>query len=297
MDWFVFAFFASFLWAIGVIIDKYILTEHMQDPFSYQILYTITEAPILILPLFTPISFVFPWFVLGILGGFGMYFGLVLYFRAIALEEASRVISVLYVSPIFVLPLAYIFLGEKLTLPAYLGVGFLALGAILISHKKAKGKRVLISSTLGLILASDVVWAGYEVLTKYVLDTIEFTSYLFWNFIGTAILAFSLLSFSRIRRNFLGDIQRVSKNVHFWRIINTSLNFCALVFYYIAISAGLVSLVSTSLALEPFFVFLLAVPLSLYVPSILKEETRRNVMILKAVAIVIIIIGTWLITN
>lgn len=297
MDWFVFAFLASFLWAIGVIIDKYILTEHMQDPFSYQILYTITEAPILMLPLFTPISLVFPWFVLGILGGFGMYFGLILYFRAMALEEASRVISVLYVSPVFVLPLAYIFLGEKLTLPAYLGVGSLAFGAILISHKKGKGKRVLISSTLGLILASDVVWAGYEVLTKYVLDTIEFTSYLFWNFIGTAILAFSLLSFSKIRRNFLGDIQRVSRKIHFWRIINTSLNFCALIFYYIAISAGLVSLVSTSLALEPFFVFLLVVPLSLYMPNILKEETRRNVMIVKAAAIAFIIIGTWLITT
>jgi len=297
MDWFIFALMASLLWAVGVVIDKYILTEHMPDPFSYQLFYTITEAPILLLPLFTSISFAFPWFALGILGGFGTYLGLILYFRAMAIEEASRVISLLYISPIFVLPLAYIFLEEILSLPSYFGVAFLVFGAILISHKKVKGKKGVISPTLGLILASDVVWAGYEVLTKYVLDTIEYTSYLFWNFIGTAMIAFSLFCFPKIRGSFLSDIQRVNKTVHFWRIINTSLNFFAVVFYYIAISSGLVSLVVTALSLEPFFVFMLTLPLSLYVPRILKEETEKKVLTIKAIAIILIIFGTWLITK
>jgi len=297
MDWFIFAAMASLLWAFGVVIDKYILTEHMQDPFSYQLLYTITEVPILLLPFFTSISFVFPWFVLGILGGFGTYLGLTLYFKAMAVEEASRVISLLYISPIFVLPLAYILLDEILSLSGYFGVAFLVFGAILISHRRVKGKKSVLSPTLGLILASDVVWAGYEVLTKYVLNAIEYTSYLFWNFVGTAMIAFSLFCFPRIRGSFLSDIQRVNKTVHFWRIINTSLNFFAVVFYYIAISSGLVSLVTTALSLEPFFVFTLTLPLSLYLPRILKEETEKKVVTIKAIAIVLIIIGTWLITK
>jgi drug/metabolite transporter (DMT)-like permease len=155
----------------------------------------------------------------------------------------------------------------------------------------------MISTTLLLILASDVVWAGYEVLTKYVLDTIDYPSYLFWNFIGIAILAFSLLCFPKIRGSFISDIQRVNKTVHFWRIINTSLNFFAIVFYYIAISGGLVSLVSTALTLEPFFVFLMTIPLSLYLPKILKEETEKRILTIKAIAIILILIGTWLITK
>jgi len=297
MDWFIFTLMASLLWAVGVVIDKYILTEHMQDPFSYQLLYAVTETPILLLPLFTSISFAFPWFVLGIIGGFGTYLGLTLYFKAMAIEEASRVISLLYISPVFVLPLAYIFLEEILTVPSYFGAAFLVFGAILISHRKVRGKNVVLSLTLALILASDVVWAGYEVLTKYVLEAIEYPSYLFWNFIGTAIIAFSLFCLPKMRGSFLADIQRVSKTVHFWRIINTSLNFFAVVFYYIAIAGGPVSLVSTALSLEPFFVFILTVPLSLYVPRILKEETEKKVVTIKAMAIILILIGTWLITK
>lgn len=292
-----FTLIASLLWAFGVVIDKYILTEHMQDPFSYQLLYAITEAPILLLPLFTSISFAFPWSALGILGGFGTYLGLTLYFRAIAIEEASIVISLLYISPIMVLPLAYVFLGEILSLWGYFGAALLISGAMLISHKKVKGKSRVLTPILGLILASDVVWAGYEVLTKYVLNAVEYTSYLFWNFVGTAIIAFSLFCVPKIRRNFLSDVQRVSKTVHFWRIINTSMSFLAVIFYYIAISSGPVSLVSTASTLEPFFVFIMTLPLSLYMPRILKEGTERKVVTVKAIAIILIIVGTWLITK
>jgi len=62
----------------------------------------------------------------------------------------------------------------------YFGVVFLVLGAISISYRKVKGGNSLVSPALGLLLASSVVWAGYEVLTKYVLGFIEYPSYLFW---------------------------------------------------------------------------------------------------------------------
>jgi len=296
MDWLVLAFMASLFWALGAVIDKYMLTEHVQDPFSYQLLYTIAQTPVLLLPLFVSVTFVFPWSVLGILGGFCTFFALTLYFRAVVTEEASRVISVLYISPIFVLPLAYLLLGEKLSLPAYFGVLAIVLGAILITHRKLKGTSFVMSTALWLVLASDVVWAGYEIMTKYVLEASEYTSYLFWNFIGTALIAISFFCFSRIRGKFLKDIKTAKRTAHLWRIVNTSLSFVALVFYYIAVSEGPVSLVSTSLSLEPFFVFLFTLPLSLYLPWILKEEMDRRIVVVKAIAILLILLGTWLIT-
>ena len=297
MDWLIFTFIATVFWAVGVVIDKYILTKHMQDPFSYQLLYTIAETPILLLPLFTSISSALPWSLLGIVGGLGIYPGLILYFKAMAIEEASRVISLWYISPIFVLLLAYVFLEEKLSLPSYLGVVFLVLGAIFISYRKEKGKKPVMSPALGLILASGVVFSGYEVLTKYVLDAIDYPSYLFWNFIGTAMVGFSLFCFPKIRGNFLSDIKRVNRTVLFWRIINTSLSLIATVFYYIAISGGPVSLVSAASSIEPFFVFAFTLLLSLFVPRILKEETGKRVVTVKALAIILIFVGTWLITR
>jgi len=297
MDWLIFAFVAAVFWAVGVVIDKYIITKHMQDPFSYQLLYTMAESPILLLLLFASISSALPWSLLGIVAGFGIYPGLILYFKAMAIEEASRVISMWYTSPILVLLLAYVFLEEKLSLPSYLGVVFLVLGAIFISYRKEEGKKPVISPALGLILASGVVFAGYEVLTKYVLGAIDYLSYLFWNFVGTAMIAFSLFCLPKIRGNFLSDIKRVNRTVLFWRIVNTSLGIIASVFYYIAISGGPVSLVSAASSLEPFFVFAFTLLLSLFVPKILKEETRKRVVTIKALAIILIVAGTWLITK
>jgi len=297
MDWLIFAFVAAVFWAVGVVIDKYIITKHMQDPFSYQLLYTMAESPILLLLLFASISSALPWSLLGIVAGFGIYPGLILYFKAMAIEEASRVISMWYTSPILVLLLAYVFLEEKLSLPSYLGVVFLVLGAIFISYRKEEGKKPVVSPALGLILASGVVFAGYEVLTKYVLGAIDYLSYLFWNFVGTAMIAFSLFCLPKIRGNFLSDIKRVNRTVLFWRIVNTSLGIIASVFYYIAISGGPVSLVSAASSLEPFFVFAFTLLLSLFVPKILKEETRKRVVTIKALAIILIVAGTWLITK
>lgn len=297
MDWLIFTFVAAVFWAVGVVIDKYILTKHMQNPFSYQLLYTITEAPILLLLLFTSISSALPWSLLGIVAGFSLYPGIILYFKAMAVEEASRVISLWYISPIFVLLLAYVFLGEKLSLPSYLGIVFLILGAMFISYRKEKGKKAVMSPALGLILASGIVFSGYEVLTKYVLDVMDYLSYFFWNFIGTAMIGFSLFCLPKIRGTFLSDIKRMNRNILFWRIINTSLSLIATVFYYIAISGGPVSLVSAASSIEPFFVFAFILLLSLFVPRILKEETGKKVLTIKASAIILIFVGTWLITR
>jgi len=297
MDWLIFSIIASVFWSLGVVVDKYLLTKHIQNPFSYQLLYMITEVPILLLLLFTPISSDFPWFALGIAGGLGTYLGLMLYFKAMAIEEASRVISLIYTSPIFVLILASVLLEETLSLPMYFGVVFLVFGAISISYRKVKGHNSIISPALGLLLASSVVWAGYEVLTKYVLGHMEYPSYLFWNFIGTLITGVVLFCFPKIRRNFLDDIKRVDRNILFWRILNTSMGLIAMIFYYIAISHGLVSLVAAISSLEPFFVFIFTLLLSLFVPRILKEDIGKKAIITKAIAIILIIVGTGLITS
>jgi len=297
MDWLIFTLIATVFWAVGAVIDKYILTKHMQDPFSYQLLLIIVEAPVMLLLLFTSVSAALPWSLLGIVGGLAMYPGFILYFKAMAIEESSRVISLWYTGVIFVPMFAYVFLEEKLGLPSYLGIILLVLSAMVVSYRKEKGRKPVISPALGLILTSGVVFAGYEVFTKYVLGALDYFSYLFWNFVGAAILGFTLFCFPKIRYNFLSDIQRVNRTVLLWRIINTSISLIGTVFYYIAISSGPVSLVSAAGSLEPFFVFAITLFLSLFVPRILKEETGKKVVAVKGLAIILIVVGTWLITK
>ena len=57
------------------------------------------------------------------------------YFRALKLGEAARVAPIDKLSVVFVSVIAVAFLGEKLTLPNWLGVILIALGAVLVAYR------------------------------------------------------------------------------------------------------------------------------------------------------------------
>ncbi len=57
------------------------------------------------------------------------------YFRALKLGEAARVAPIDKLSVVFVSIIAVMFLGEKLTLPNWLGVILIAFGAILVAYR------------------------------------------------------------------------------------------------------------------------------------------------------------------
>ena len=298
MDWLILSILASILWALGTIIDKYILTKHMQDPISYQLLYVATESPILLLLLiFTDVSFAFPWLALGIVAGLSHYLGLLLYFKAMMIEEASRVISLFYIGPIFTLILAAILLKENLTSPMYAGVLLLVLGAISISYKRVEGKGTVISPALGLLLLCSFTLSIYEILTKYVLGSFDLTSYLFWEFAGFLIAAFLTSSHPRIRHNFLKSVKGMSRPVLFWRCVNTYMSLTALILYFAAMSIGLASLVSGATSFEPFFVLVFALLFSFFLPQVLKEDIGRRALVMKALAVTLIVAGAWLIAG
>ncbi len=57
------------------------------------------------------------------------------YFRALKLGDAARVAPIDKLSVVFVAILAVLFLGERLSLPNWLGVGCIAVGAILVAYR------------------------------------------------------------------------------------------------------------------------------------------------------------------
>ncbi len=59
------------------------------------------------------------------------------YFRALKFGDASRVAPIDKLSVVFVAVFAVLFLGEKLTLPNWLGVALIATGAILVAWRTA----------------------------------------------------------------------------------------------------------------------------------------------------------------
>jgi bacterial/archaeal transporter family protein len=60
----------------------------------------------------------------------------VCYFRALKLGDASQVAPIDKLSVVLVAIFAFIFLGERPSLPNWLGIGLIAAGAILIAYKR-----------------------------------------------------------------------------------------------------------------------------------------------------------------
>lgn len=57
------------------------------------------------------------------------------YFRALQVGEAARVAPIDKLSVVFVAVFAVLVLGERLSLPNWIGLGFMAMGAILLAYK------------------------------------------------------------------------------------------------------------------------------------------------------------------
>ena len=96
MDWFWFAIAAPLLWGILNIIDKYILDKLVRDAYSYLIVVLLVEAALLpFFFLFTSISFDYMFVAIAIVVGLIKGLSYIIYNKAILVEEASRVATLL----------------------------------------------------------------------------------------------------------------------------------------------------------------------------------------------------------
>ena len=57
------------------------------------------------------------------------------YFRALKIGDAARVAPIDKLSVVFVAVFAVMFLGEKLSLPNWLGIVLIACGAVLVAYR------------------------------------------------------------------------------------------------------------------------------------------------------------------
>lgn len=308
MQWFILAFLASTLWAVVVIVDKFVLTHHIKDAFSYQIFLTITLIPaVSVLFIFSSSNFhlqnyLYLSFYLTILV-IGMILGLVfvLYNKALLIEEVSRVTPLFYLSPLFVLLLSSLFLGESLSMKRYLGIGLLVFSAISVSlrrveHKsKSRSISLSISPTLLMILFLDLIMAGKGVLAKFFFSYMDYWSYLFWFILGNIAGRPLLLLIPGIKGKFIADMKSLSSRICLLCFINSSIACIGYVLYFKAVSLTYVSLVSAIPSTQPFLVFLVATVLAVFYPESLKESVERKGVIIKGFAVVTILIGVYLI--
>jgi len=292
--WIFFSVLSVLLFVTVNIIDKYVLTKWIKQPFvlvlllgifnwiSGVVIYLIRGFPYL-----SPSNIIFALTA----GVFSLMASIFLY-RALKIEDVSRVTPLLYLSTLFVSFFAAIFLGEIFTPLRYLGIFLLVIGAIFVSSKNPL--RLGFSKALPLMILSALSAAISALLVKYVLN---FTDYLT---VFTCLRmggGFASIPIAYIYLpSLISTVKKYGKKFIITVTVDEVINIIAMFFLVMAISIGYVTLVSAIVAIQPFFILLFTVILSMFFPSIIKEEIKKSVVLVKLLAIVTMFIGVILIT-
>jgi len=294
MNWFIFALIAPIFWALVNVIDKFLVSKIFSKWYFFGLWMGIIAIPIsvAIFLFFNPLL-IFPYSVISLFSGlmWGVFY--FIYGKVLVDEEVSRATSLTFIAPLIVSILAGIFLKEVFTIPKYIGIILLVASGLLISHKKEKG-RIFFIQSLKLILVMILIMSTTQVMDKFVSGKIGYWGLYFWNSIGIFLATAPFFIAKKIRTAFVNSLKQT------WRksLLNLGVAevfaIIASLSYYIAVFLGPVSMVSALGSLQPSFVFVYIIFLSIFIPKFLKEEVNRYSILMKSVAIVFVILGTWL---
>ena len=292
-EWVILSLLYPALYAVSNIIDKFLLEKRIKNPFSLSIIVGLVAFFIALIVLaFNPLkNLTINIIFFGLLAGISYSIGYFLYFYATSMEEVSRVISMIYITPIIVSLFAVIFLNEKLTLIKYFGIIIIVLGAVLIGINKLSSNEFFRRGVLIASLSS-IFWATTNIIQKYLLNDISF-----WNLYSLQSFGLFIgLSTALLSKNARVNLRNTVKNIHFISL-SEGFNFLAAIVALLALSKADVSKVSAIGSLQPLYVLVYVIILSLFIPKLLKEILNKKILIIKLVSILLIVIGAYIITR
>ncbi len=291
--WIFFSVLSVLCFATVNIIDKYVLTKWIRQPLVL----------VVILGLFNWMSATVIYFIRGFsyLSSFNILLNLIagtssllaglFYFKALKVEEVSRVTPLFYLSTLFISLFAAIFLGEVFTPLKYLGIFLLVFGAIFVSSKNPL--KLSFSKALPLMLLSVTAGSASSLLVKYLLNFTDYWTVFSYLRIGGGIVSIPIAYI--YLPSLISAAKKYGKRFIVVITINGLMGLSAMLFFVIAISLGYVTLVSAIAGIQPFFILLFTVTLTMFFPSIIKEEIKRSVVFVKLLAIITMFIGVILI--
>ena len=247
----IFAIITPFIFGLMNVLDKFVVSHKIKNPLSFTIVAGFVNLAIgLILALFwqwrdlTMMDFVFPASA-GIIIGLSFFS----YYYILGKEDVSHVIGLVYVYPVLVAILSFLFINEKLSLISYLGMLLILLGVLMIS---LKGKKLRLKVSLWIIISLIVSVALYEFFIKIATKSIPELNGISISliFVGAAILL-GLFN-KKIRLGFPREL----KNVR-WALLTESLTFLGVFTTYFAMAGLPATVVSSIFATQPFAVLTL----------------------------------------
>ncbi len=300
MNWFLIALINPVAHAFANHLDKYILSRFMKGGSAgsfilFMALFSVIALPVILIlnpGVFSSIT-AFRALVLMINGGF-LVAAILFYVYALNLDEASFVAPFFQLVPVFGFILGYMVLGEVLRSSEILGALFIIVGGVLLSLELTGGQKKLKTKLLLLMVGSSFFYALNGVVFKSIAVHQGFMDSLFWDMSGKFLFGVLLFLGVRSYRTQFLEVIRINR----FSVIGLSLltevvsliGEIALVF---AVLLAPVALVQSVGGLQPLFVFLLGLVITLLFPGLGQESLQPKIIAQKIIGIGVITAGVY----
>ena len=293
MPWFFFAVLTALTYASTNTFDKLMLSRWIKNPVMPLLMggiigmvFSIVISLVFGLPSFS----LFHTF-LGLGAGFFSIFSTWFYFKALQVEEVSRVVPLYNLYPIFITIGAALFLGEVFPVSTYLGIALLVIGGVLVASRSIFELRT--NKAFWFMMLVNLSFAVTILIRDYLLQFGDFWAVFSLYRTGAFLV---LLPFLVLHRKELLETVKLRKGkVGLALIVSRLGSTVGTVFATIALFLGPSTLVGVTFLFSPVFVFLFALSFTFFLPRLLKEEITKKIVATKLLAIAIILVGAVLI--
>jgi len=294
MSWLPFAIAAPLLYGVTNFFDKYLIEKRVRDPmlltvvggwvgaafgFGFWAVHGFPGMPVQSAIILIASGCLFQW-------------ALIPYYKALQHEDTSRITPLFQVIPVLALILAAIFLQERLHGNQVLGFVIVLAGGLALSVQRLERGLFRFRRSFWLMMLASLLYTLPFVFFKSVEQ--PFWNALAFEFFGLGLGSTLLLALPSIRTRVRAGLPAIPKNTWWPIMTNEVIYIAAKMCTFYASTLAALSLVTVMGALQPLFVLLIGLGLTLFFPHIVKEDIRKNTLILKAAATVIVLVGVFI---
>jgi len=303
MQWFFTALIAPLSWTVVGFIDKYLVEKYAKETGVGALMIFSTAIGIVVIPILLLLginAFHVSIPNAAIMIASGMLYTAYLwpYFKALSLEDNSIVSPMFQMSTPISYVLGFIFLSERLSILQIIASIIIIAGIVGLSIGFKKGRLHFKLKVIFLMFLASLIFSLSVFLFKYfAVENYSYGVVFFWENIGFVVLAFVFFFFIKsYRRDFLNLVKTSGKVIIGLNLVDEV--FAVLAKFVLNLASMFLPLALAMLAtgLQPFFVFIGGILLTIFVPRFIKEDLSKKILLRKFVFIVVIFVGLYLLT-
>lgn len=192
----IFSLIAAFFFSLSTLTNKFASKHKIANPWVMLFYSTLTFVPFLLLvPLFFNVSFPIAGWSYIFLYSLTFFIGHIFFILAIYRLDASTFAPFFQLQSVFVVILAFLFLGERFPSSNYLFIILILLGSILVSLDEKMNLKTYFKLGILLIISQQLFHAFSNLFAGFALRSINSFTLIFWGDLTTAALALLIIPF------------------------------------------------------------------------------------------------------